>query len=111
LQQPKAGLLAVALGSDVAEQGAVKQNGSRDSDKATGWAARGLNPGCGKKFTPSSLLFSGYRSSFSGVNLPERHVKQVKNEWRYTSAYPMCLHDVDGDSFTFAVSIFATCIY
>ena len=45
LLQPKAGLLAIALGSDVTEQGAIKQNGSRDSDKATDWAARDSNPG------------------------------------------------------------------
>lgn len=72
LLQPGAGLLAIALGSDVAEQGAVKQNGNRDSDKATGWATRGSNPGWGKKFTLSSLLFRRYWSSFSGVKLPER---------------------------------------
>lgn len=46
---PKAGLLAIALESDVTEQGAVKQNDSRDSDKATDWAIRGSNSGWGEK--------------------------------------------------------------
>jgi hypothetical protein len=35
LQQYKAGLLAIALGSDVAEQGAAEQNGSPDGVSAT----------------------------------------------------------------------------
>jgi hypothetical protein len=33
--------------------------------------------------------------------LTHSYITEVKNEWRYTSTPPICLHGVDRDNFTF----------
>jgi hypothetical protein len=57
---------------------------------------------------PPGLLLNGYRGSFLGVKRIGRGVEhglptgaEVKNEWNYTSAPPICIHGVDRDNFTF----------
>jgi hypothetical protein len=57
---------------------------------------------------PPSRLFNERRGSLSEVQWPGREVDSsrpcsadVKNERRYTSAPPICLHGMDTDSFTF----------
>jgi len=56
---------------------------------------------------PSSLQVSGHRDSFPVVKWPGRNVDhslasgdEVRNEWRYTSAPPICPDGVDRDNFT-----------
>jgi hypothetical protein len=49
---------------------------------------------------PPGLLFSEYRGSFLGVKRPESELNpqspassaEIKNEWSYASAPPICLH-------------------
>jgi hypothetical protein len=52
---------------------------------------------------PSSLLSNGYRGSFPGLKRSGRNVDhshpsnaEVRNEWRYMSAPPICLDGVAG---------------
>jgi len=59
-----------------------------------------------------SFLFSGYRSSFSGVKRLAREVNhsrpssaEVKKEESYTSTPPICLHGVDRDSSAFYMEL------
>ena len=89
---------------------------SRYSDEATGWAVWGSNPDTKNRYLcppkcpdRCSLLFSGYRGSFSvakrsvcdaGHSPPPS--SWMKNEWSCTATCPMCLHDVDSDSFLHA---------
>jgi hypothetical protein len=56
---------------------------------------------------PPSLLFKGYRSSFSEIKRPGREVyhqllsiADVKNEWSYTSAPLIWLRVLDRNEFT-----------
>jgi len=59
-------------------------------------------------WSPCSLLFNGHQGSFPGrVKQPRREVNhlppstvEVKNEWSYTSASPICHHGVDRKDFT-----------
>ena len=50
---------------------------------------------------PPSLLYNGYRVSFSGVKRPGRcaNSAEVKNEWCYTSTSPLSLLGMLRDSF------------
>ena len=50
-----------------------------------------------------------HRCSFSGIDRPGLEVNrsspssaEVKDEWRYISAFPACLHDVDRKNLTHA---------
>jgi len=59
-------------------------------------------PRAARLWDPVSLLFIGYRGSFTGLKLPGREVGQppppsseVKNELSYTSTPPICLQDVN----------------
>jgi hypothetical protein len=61
-------------------------------------------------FRPPSLLFNGYQHSFPGIkrsgcefNDSPQSSARVKNEWLCTSAFPLCLHRVDGEYFTFCL--------
>jgi hypothetical protein len=92
---------------------------SRHSNWATDWTVRGSNCGRSKRFypspkrpdrlwSPSSLIFNGYRGSYPGVKRPGREVKssplfsaKVKSEWRYTYTATICLYSVDRENFTF----------
>jgi len=59
-------------------------------------------------WSPCSLLFDGYQDSFPGrVKQPGREVNhsppstvEVKNEWSFTSASPICHCGVDREDFT-----------
>lgn len=59
-------------------------------------------------WSPCSLLFNGYQGSFPRrvkhpgceVNCSPPTVK-VKNEWSFTSAFPICHRGVDREDFTF----------
>ena len=84
------------------------------SDQVTAWRIQGWNPGTGNRFftspqtrseahaTSYSMRVSG---SFRGENWvghevdhsPTPHA-EVKNGWTYTSAPPVCLHDMDRDT-------------
>jgi hypothetical protein len=64
---------------------------------------------------PHSLLLHGYRDYFQGVMRPGRGADhstpssaKIKNEWRYTSTPPICLHGVDRNNFTFFLT-YKTC--
>ena len=75
----------------------------------------GSNPGRGKRFSRTVQIGSGahlaYYSTdtgfFSGGKWPGLEIHhspptaEVKNEWSYNSAPPICLHSVDKDNFTF----------
>ena len=59
---------------------------------------------------PPSLPFNGYGGSFPGVKRPgsdANHLRpscvDVDNEWRYSSASPVCLHVVDSQKSTFFI--------
>jgi hypothetical protein len=95
-----------------------------------GWPIGGLNPCWGKRFfscpecpdglwSPTSLPFSGYQGYFCvcvcvgggagaikwlghEVDHSPPPSAEVKNEWRYASAYLICLYDIDRDNFAFA---------
>jgi len=52
------------------------------------------------------LLLSGFRGSFPGLKWPKREVDHppllsddVRNEWIYTSAPPICLHGTNRDHY------------
>jgi len=80
---------------------------------AIGWTVRGLNPGRGKNFFSSpnrperlqvslGLHFSGYWGSFLGVKWPGHKFNhshgssaEIKNEWSYTTTFPIRFHGVD----------------
>jgi hypothetical protein len=56
----------------------------------------------------TSLLFNGNRGAFLGIKRPGREVDhsspsraEVKNEWSYTSTFPIHFHGVDRKNFTF----------
>ena len=74
-------------------------------DGATGWAMWDSNHVEGKRFAyfqtlldrlrgPPSLVFSGYELDQSPLSSVE-----LKNEWRYTSTPPLCVHVVYMDMF------------
>jgi hypothetical protein len=85
----------------------------------TGWRVRASNPDGNKRFCtsskravpfwgPPSLLFSGYRCSFLGVNQPLCEVDdllppgaEVKNGWSYISLSLIRPYGVDRDNFAF----------
>jgi len=62
---------------------------------------------------PPGFLFSGYQGAFHWwekqpsheVQHPFAPHAQVKSEWSYTPSYPICLHVVDRDKFTFITEL------
>jgi hypothetical protein len=75
----------------------------------------GIRIPTGERIFYSSIAFSpALRSArpptqwasecFTGANWPS--VAEVKNEWIYSSAPPVCLHDMDRENFTLLLSFF-----
>jgi hypothetical protein len=61
---------------------------------------------------PTSLLFSGYRRSFLGVQRHRHAINRsfrssvgVKNKWKYTSALYIDLRGADGENCTFCSTL------
>jgi hypothetical protein len=66
---------------------------------------------------PTHLLLNGYRGTFLGVKRPGREFNhsppstaEVNNDCYYISAYPVCLHGVDKENFTFLYHFTLSCI-
>jgi hypothetical protein len=51
---------------------------------------------------PPSYQCDDYRDSALGIKLPvHKMATEVKNEWSYSSVFPVCLHGLNRDNFTF----------
>jgi hypothetical protein len=60
---------------------------------------------------PPTPLLNGYWGSFPGIKPPEREFDysppsgaDIRNEWSYTSSYPLCPQGVDRENFFFGPS-------
>jgi hypothetical protein len=71
------------------------------------------DPNCTDRFwAPTRPLVDEYHGPFLGVRRRKRAAyhsppsgTEVKNDWSYTSALPICLYVVDRDKFTFIIII------
>ena len=69
--------------------------------------------GSERLWSPSSLLFNGYRGSLLGMKRPGREVNhappsiaEVNIEWSFTSTPPVYFHGVDWENLTFTVALY-----
>jgi hypothetical protein len=126
-RSPAGRLLSSSLGNVNIASIATCTMGSGDSSVSvvTCWTIWGSNSGTSKRLfssaertnqlcEPSRLVFDGYKVYFPGIKRAGRETdhsptssSEVKNEWSYTSALPICLHGVDRHNCTRTCTLFS----